>query len=170
MNAIDLINKEAFAQTMQEHFDEIQLIKLEYLALEIEEAETKQLFINARNQVLQENEFFAETAKAASFAKRCNGEVIDRIANESDTWLMSDKDFNVYNKLCTKEMYKRGLTDATSRIYPQYQSMNKRIEYKRNMLKFFISLLPEPMQTVFNANFNRVVVQDKLLELFLELK
>lgn len=160
------INKSEFQKAMTENYDAIHLLKLKYLAAQLREAELDDLFDATYNEVLQEHEFYVDVDKEG-MAERYDVNVGDKIVNESNSFLMSESDFERYLKLAVKKQFALGYVTEDGTYNEGFNGLKIKMNAQRELVYFFISLLPDEMQKVFTSAMRNVTHQQKLIDLIM---
>lgn len=114
------------------------------------------------NQVLAENEFFASKEYDRHPAKIKIG---DRILDESDTFLLSQEDFQRLQDLKRPIMIERNITDEKGYFTTDWLSL--KMEAWRNLVDFIIlNVVPASMRKLFWEKRLNVVFGYKLIDAF----
>ncbi len=162
--SVELINKKEFSANMEANKDKLHLLKLQYLAAQLIEEELKEKFKACYNKVLQDNIF---TVSKVFDRDNDTVKIGDRITDDDNCFRMSEDDFNKYQKLCTIETHKAGLTTEDGTYTEGNNGMMIRLDAENALIDFQISLLPENIREEFKDVKKNYTLRHKFLDIIM---
>lgn len=131
-----------FTELANSHKAEIIDLQAEYLLKQIENEMIQERFKKCHNRVLDEYPFYAERECTRSRSGN-NIAVGDRILDCADEWLMSESDFDEYQKRCLPLYVADGLTDAEGVYTEAGNTENQLRELKERLILIGVEILPD---------------------------
>lgn len=117
-------------------------LQAEYLLKQIENEMIQERFKNCHNRVLSEYPYYAERECTRSRSGN-NIAVGDRILDCTDEWLMSESDFDEYQKRCLPLYVADGLTDEEGKYTQEGNTENQLRELKEKLILIAVEILPD---------------------------
>ena len=155
----------AFASAMEQHKDALNLLKHEYMAAQAREKELRELFNAVYNEVLDEHEFYAKASKGP---ERFGLKAGDRITNELDSCLMSDKDYIIFMKYAQEKEYARGYVDEQGYYNDGYNGFMTRLAAENALIDFQLSILPKKLQAALKDVKTNYTIKKKFLDIIMQ--
>ena len=147
-------NCNAYRNEMNDLLTELELT---ILGNEIQEEEFKVIY----NHVLSENEFFSTEDFQRGDKEIRKG---DRITEEEFTFLMSENDFERYQKLCVPYFVKENLTDENGYYITNWSRMV--VDAKNKLFDFIChKVLPKELGNLFFEQRWNITVQNKVIDI-----
>lgn len=151
-------------------------LQAEYLFKQIENEMIKERFKVCRNKVLIEHPYYAERECTRSRSGN-NIAVGDRILDCADEWLMSEADFDEYQKHCLPLYVKDGLTDAEGKYTEEGNTENQLSELKERLILLSVEILPDDfpnkklLEDAINyRTYKSYETREKIFELVMQLR
>ena len=153
---------------------EIAELQVLYLLKYAENEAVQEMFHKINNEVLQSGSFYA--------ARRCQrkgmeADVGDRITDYTKVWMLSDADFDLYQKECAKKYYSEGLTDAQGRYTDETDTEQQLGKIKDRLIRLSVEVLPDSFpnkklleDAVDFKGRNSYATREKLFELIMDIK
>lgn len=115
-------------------------LQAEYLLKQIENEMIQERFKKCHNRILSEHPYYAERECTRSGNNIATG---DRILDCADEWLMSESDFDEYQRRCLPLYVEDGLTDAEGVYTEEGNTENQLRELKERLILIGVEILPE---------------------------
>lgn len=131
-----------FTELANSRKTEIIDLQTEYLLKQIENEMIQERFKNCHNRVLSEYPYYAERECTRSRSGN-NIAAGDRILDCADEWLMSESDFDEYQRRCLLLYVEDGLTDAEGVYTEEGNTENQLRELKKRLILIGVEILPE---------------------------
>ena len=160
------IDKDEFSKIISANWTELHLLKLRYMAAQLREQELKEMFDAVDVEVLQENEFFAPDDVSV---KRYGLKPGDRLLERGTQYLLGDDDFEKFISLTGEKKFALGYIDKDGTYKEDYSGAALR-EAEREMVMFFINLLPKSFQDKFIPAMKNRTHRNRLIELIMGYK
>lgn len=136
------------------------LYDLNKLGYEVQESHCN----DVRDQVLKDNEFFMSRILGGGSERELPLKIGDRITDHNDDWLMSDEDFDRYQKICVAEMAKAGLTDE--RGFYTEDWVQRKLDSWNELVDYIINeILPDGIRKIFKDHRYSVMRMNQLLDI-----
>lgn len=138
---IKTIGVQQFASNMEKNKDKLHFLKLAYLAAQVRAEEIEECFNAIYNDVLAENEFYADEDSDSLNIKKG-----DRITDKKNCFLMSSSEHNNFIKLTVKKMFELSYTDEEGNYTKDYCIFDIKNNAENALIDFQLSLLPEALK------------------------
>lgn len=115
------------------------------------------------NRVLKDNEFFI--SRDFSHVRDASWKVGDRILDDNNSFLMSEEDFERYQKLSVEIMAKEGITDSEGYYIEQWTTTC--VKARHELIDFILNeIVPEVLRKELESCRWNYVHGEKLIEIF----
>jgi hypothetical protein len=126
-----------FIQAIEDNKAEIINLQIEYKLKEIQNKIVQAKFKDARDKVLNNNEFYATTEMNRWGIKKG-----DRITDSKYDWLLGKEDFDRYQALCTPIFVEENLTDEKGYYTEETNTERQLTQLKDKLIKLSVNILP----------------------------
>lgn len=136
------------------------LYDLNKLGYEVQESQCN----DVRDKILKDNEFFVSRILGGGSVRELPLKIGDRILNHNDDWLMSDEDFDRYQKICVAEMCKAGLTNEKGFYTEDW--LQRKLDSWNELVDYIINeILPDGIRKIFKDHRYSVMRMNQLVDI-----
>lgn len=159
------LDKQIFEDAMSANFEELQLLRLKYIAAQLREAELKDMFDQTYDEVLKEHEFYVAEEKRL---ERYELKVGDRITEHDLVFLMSDFDHKQYLKYAQGKQFERGYIKEDGTYKDGFNGLDIKMRAENELVRFFLSLLPKEFQEAISPAMRNYTHKHKIIDLIMK--
>lgn len=165
-----------FTELANSRKTEIIDLQTKYLLKQVENEMIQERFKKCRNRILSEHPYYAKKEYIRSRSGN-NVATCDRILDCDDEWLMSENDFDEYQKRCLPLYVVDGLTDAEGVYTEEGNTENQLRELKERLILTGVEILPDDfpnknllVDAIQYKGYNAYKIREKIFELVMQLR